>query len=312
MGDMPLMTENGTFFINGTERVIVSQMHRSPGVLFDHDRGKTHCVGQVSLCRARNPVSWLVAGLRVRRQGHRQRPYRPQAQAAGHDAALCAGPRTAKRSSTTSTTPSRMCAVPMAGRFRSPAENWRGVKPMFDIVDAKTGEVVFPAGQKISPRAANKAGKDGLETLLLPTEEIFGRYSRVRPDRRVAPAQSTSRPATRFRPRIWRSWTRPASIPDRTARHRSCVNRSRGSATRSRPTRPRERDEGAVRHLSSVMRPGEPPTLETAESLFEGLFFDAEALRPVGRGPRQAQHASRPRMPRTPSPRCARKISSRW
>jgi DNA-directed RNA polymerase subunit beta len=42
MGDMPLMTENGTFVINGTERVIVSQMHRSPGVLFDHDRGKTH------------------------------------------------------------------------------------------------------------------------------------------------------------------------------------------------------------------------------------------------------------------------------
>ena len=46
MGDMPLMTDNGTFFINGTERVIVSQMHRSPGVLFDHDRGKTHASGK--------------------------------------------------------------------------------------------------------------------------------------------------------------------------------------------------------------------------------------------------------------------------
>ncbi len=50
---------------------------------------------------------------------------------------------------------------------------------MFDIVDAKSGEVVFPAGTKISPRAANKAPKDGLETLLIPTEEIFGRYSRL-------------------------------------------------------------------------------------------------------------------------------------
>ena len=56
-------------------------------------------------------------------------------------------------------------------------ENWRGAKPAFDIIDAKTGEVVFPAGQKISPRAANKAQKDGLETLLIPTEEIFNRYS---------------------------------------------------------------------------------------------------------------------------------------
>ena len=57
------------------------------------------------------------------------------------------------------------------------ADAWRGQKPAFDIIDAKTGEVVFPAGQKVSPRAANKAGKDGLETLLIPTEEIFGRYS---------------------------------------------------------------------------------------------------------------------------------------
>src|SRR3546814_2728706 len=56
-------------------------------------------------------------------------------------------------------------------------ENWRGSKPAFDVVDAKTGEVVFAAGHKISPRLANKAAKDGLETLLIPTEEIFGRYS---------------------------------------------------------------------------------------------------------------------------------------
>src|SRR3546814_12552069 len=57
------------------------------------------------------------------------------------------------------------------------AEAWRGQKPAFDIVDAKSGEVVFAAGHKISPRAANKAEKDGLETLLIPTEEVYGRYS---------------------------------------------------------------------------------------------------------------------------------------
>jgi DNA-directed RNA polymerase subunit beta len=57
------------------------------------------------------------------------------------------------------------------------AEAWRGAKPTFDIVDAKSGEVVFAAGTKISPRAANKAEKDGLTDLLIPTEEIFGRYS---------------------------------------------------------------------------------------------------------------------------------------
>ncbi len=61
MGDMPLMTHNGTFFINGTERVIVSQMHRSPGVLFDHDRGKTHSSGKYLFAARVIPYrgSWL-------------------------------------------------------------------------------------------------------------------------------------------------------------------------------------------------------------------------------------------------------------
>jgi DNA-directed RNA polymerase beta subunit len=93
MGDIPLMTENGTFFINGTERVIVSQMHRSPGVLFDHDRGKTHSSGKYLFAARVIPLSRFMARFRIRCQGHRQRPYRPQAQAAGHRAASRAGPR---------------------------------------------------------------------------------------------------------------------------------------------------------------------------------------------------------------------------
>src|SRR3546814_17768067 len=56
-------------------------------------------------------------------------------------------------------------------------EQWRGQKPTFDVADGKSGEVVFPAGQKITPRGANKAAKDGLTQLLIPNEEIFGRYS---------------------------------------------------------------------------------------------------------------------------------------
>ena len=69
-GEIPLMTENGTFIINGTERVVVSQLHRSPGVFFDHDKGKTHSSRQAALQRPRHPVPRLVARLRVRPQGH--------------------------------------------------------------------------------------------------------------------------------------------------------------------------------------------------------------------------------------------------
>ena len=93
MGDMPLMTDNGTFIINGTERVIVSQMHRSPGVFFDHDKGKTHSVRQVPVRRAGHPLSRLLARLRVRQQGPGLRPHRPQAEAAGHHAAVRARER---------------------------------------------------------------------------------------------------------------------------------------------------------------------------------------------------------------------------
>ena len=71
MGDIPLMTNNGTFIVNGTERVIVSQMHRSPGVFFDHDKGKTHSSGKLLFAARIIPVSRLLARHRVRRQGHR-------------------------------------------------------------------------------------------------------------------------------------------------------------------------------------------------------------------------------------------------
>jgi DNA-directed RNA polymerase subunit beta len=73
LGELPLMTDNGTFVVNGTERVIVSQLHRSPGVFFDHDRGKSHSSGK------------LLAGLRVRRQRLRICAHRSPAQAAGVD-----------------------------------------------------------------------------------------------------------------------------------------------------------------------------------------------------------------------------------
>ena len=168
MGDMPLMTHNGTFFINGTERVIVSQMHRSPGVLFDHDRGKTHSSGQISVRRARHSVSRFVAGFRIRRQGHRQRAYRPQAQAAG-DRRLLYGlgmndeeilnhfydTVTFQRSK---------------GGWIIPfnAEQWRASKPMFDLVDGKSGEVVFPRRNQGYPARCQQGSQGRADRIAHP------------------------------------------------------------------------------------------------------------------------------------------------
>src|ERR671914_670853 len=176
MGDMPLMTKNGTFIVNGTERVIVSQMHRSPGVLFDHDRGKTHASGKYLFAARVIPYrgSWLdfefdakdVVNVRIDRK--RKLPV---------TALLHALDMSSEE--ILNTFYDRVAYVRGANGWQVPfvAEQWRGQKPTYDIVNGDSGEVVFPAGQKISPRAANKAAKDGLKNLLIPTEEIFGRYS---------------------------------------------------------------------------------------------------------------------------------------
>ena len=93
MGDMPLMTDNGTFIINGTERVIVSQMHRSPGRVLRSRQGQDALLRQIPFRCAGDPLSRLLAGLRVRQQGPGVRPHRPEAEAAGDDAAVRAGER---------------------------------------------------------------------------------------------------------------------------------------------------------------------------------------------------------------------------
>ena len=90
-GEIPLMTENGTFIVNGTERVVVSQLHRSPGIFFDANKSKSAGSSKTHLQRADHPEPRLLDRLRVRQQGHPLRPHRPAPQAAGHRAAAGAG-----------------------------------------------------------------------------------------------------------------------------------------------------------------------------------------------------------------------------
>ncbi|WP_294330325.1 DNA-directed RNA polymerase subunit beta [uncultured Sphingomonas sp.] len=281
MGDMPLMTENGTFFINGTERVIVSQMHRSPGVLFDHDRGKTHASGKYLFAARVIPYrgSWLdfefdakdIVNVRIDRK--RKLPVTSLLYALG---------LTSEEILNYFYNRVTFLRGPNGWQIPFQVENWRGSKPMFDIVDAKSGEVVFPAGQKISPRAANKAAKDGLETLLIPTEEIFGRYS----------AYDLINEATG---EIYIEAGDEVSAENLEKLDKAGIDRielldidhiATGPWIRNtlKVDKAEERQQ-ALSDIYRVMRPGEPPTLETAESLFAGLFFDPERydLSAVGR-----------------------------
>ncbi|OYX47692.1 MAG: DNA-directed RNA polymerase subunit beta [Sphingomonadales bacterium 32-64-22] len=281
MGDMPLMTGNGTFIVNGTERVIVSQMHRSPGVLFDHDRGKTHSSGKFLFAARVIPYrgSWLdfefdakdIVNVRIDRK--RKLPVTALLYALGlnHEEILSHFYKTVtwKRGQ---------------GGWEIPfvPEQWRGQKPGFALVDAKTGEEVFPAGQKVSPRAANKAAKDGLETLLIPTEEIFGRYASqdlvedstgriyIEAGEEVSPDNLDKIDA--------------AGIDQLVLLDIDHVTTGPWIRNTLDADKAENREEG-LEAIYKVMRPGEPPTKETAEALFEGLFFDSDRydLSAVGR-----------------------------
>jgi DNA-directed RNA polymerase subunit beta len=281
MGDMPLMTKNGTFIINGTERVIVSQMHRSPGVLFDHDRGKTHASGKFLFAARVIPYrgSWLdfefdakdIVNVRIDRK--RKLPV---------TTLLHALDMTSEE--ILNTFYNRVTFVRAKNGWEIPfvPEQWRGQKPAFDVIDAKTGEVVFPAGQKISPRAANKAGKDGLETLLIPTEEIFGRYSALDLINEKT-GEIYIEAGDEVSPENLEKLDK-AGIDRIELLDIDHVNTGPWIRNTLKADKAEGRDQ-ALADIYRVMRPGEPPTRETAEALFGGLFFDPERydLSAVGR-----------------------------
>jgi DNA-directed RNA polymerase subunit beta len=175
MGDMPLMTTNGTFVINGTERVIVSQMHRSPGVFFDHDKGKTHSSGKLLFAARIIPYrgSWLdfefdakdIVFVRIDRR--RKLPVTTLLQALGLDAEDILDYFYNKVPYT----------LTDAG-WRTPfsPERLRGVKPATDLVNADTGKVAVEAGKKITPRLARKLVDEGLKELLVQDEDLVGHF----------------------------------------------------------------------------------------------------------------------------------------
>ena len=291
MGDMPLMTQNGTFIINGTERVIVSQMHRSPGVFFDHDRGKTHASGKYLFAARVIPYrgSWLdfefdakdIVNVRIDRK--RKLPVTSLLYALGWHSEeilnLFYKRVTWVRGHGVNRDGSRGDAgwvVPFV------EANWRNAKPTFDVVNAETGEVVFPMGTKVTPRMVRKATTDGLTSMLIPTEEIFGRYSAfdlINETTGEIYIEAGDELTAENLEKIDRSGQ--ASIELLDIDHVSTGPWIRNTLMADKVE---ERDH-ALAEIYRVMRPGEPPTRETAEAMFYGLFFDPDRydLSAVGR-----------------------------
>src|ERR1700749_3102836 len=175
MGDIPLMTNNGTFVVNGTERVIVSQMHRSPGVFFDHDKGKTHSSGKLLFAARIIPYrgSWLdiefdakdIVFARIDRR--RKIPVTSLLYALGLD-----------NEEILSTFYNHITYKRAKEGWRVPfdANRLKGYKAINDLVDADTGKVVVEAGKKITVRQARQLAEKGLKALRMTEEELIGLY----------------------------------------------------------------------------------------------------------------------------------------
>src|ERR1700761_6986914 len=175
MGDMPFMTLNGTFIVNGTERVIVSQMHRSPGVVFEHDKGKSHSSGKLLFAARIIPYrgSWLdiefdakdIVYARIDRR--RKIPVTSLLYALGLDG-----------EEILSTFYKKIVYTRTKEGWRVPfdANRLRGYKAINDLIDADTGKVVLEAGKKLTVRQARQLAEKGLKALRLTDEELIGHY----------------------------------------------------------------------------------------------------------------------------------------
>jgi DNA-directed RNA polymerase subunit beta len=281
MGDMPLMTENGTFVINGTERVIVSQMHRSPGVFFDHDKGKTHSSGKLLFAARVIPYrgSWLdfefdakdIVFVRIDRR--RKLPVTTLLYALGLDS---------EEILSTFYNSVTFTKVKQGWRVPFDADRYRGAKPERDLIDAKTGKVVVEAGRKVTPRLAKKLAEDGLKELLVQDEDLFGRYL-AQEIVNMETGEIFAEAGDEITPDLLTSLLEAGydEIATLDIDHVNTGAFIRNTLAADKCTN----REQALIDIYRVMRPGEPPTADTAEALFASLFFDAERydLSAVGR-----------------------------
>ena len=287
MGDIPLMTEKGTFIVNGTQRVIVSQMHRSPGVFFDHDKGKTHASGKLLFAARVIPYrgSWLdfefdakdIVFVRIDRR--RKLPATTFLMALGMD-----GEEILSTFYKTLSYAKRVEKKGAAGGWVTAfqPDRWRGMKPEFPLIDADTGEEVAPAGTKISARNAKKFADGGLKTLLLAAEALTGKYL-ARDLVNFETGEIYAEAGDELNPELLAALEEQGfdtldvlDIDDVSigAYVRNTLRVDKNTAR-----------EDALFDIYRVMRPGEPPTVEAAEAMFKSLFFDSERydLSSVGR-----------------------------
>ncbi|GMG88653.1 DNA-directed RNA polymerase subunit beta [Biformimicrobium ophioploci] len=280
MGEIPLMTDNGTFVINGTERVIVSQLHRSPGVFFDHDKGKTHSSGKLLFAARVIPYrgSWLdfefdpkdLVYVRIDRRRKLPATILLRALEFSSEEMLDMFFDT-----------SRFEITKDGLKLELIPSRLRGDVASFDMKDQK-GKIIVEEGRRITPRHIRQIEKAGLEQLDVPAEYLLGRVLA-----KDIIDEATGEVALECNTLIDAEALEKLQTLNVKQFETLYTNELDcgpfvSDTLRADPTRTRLE---ALVEIYRMMRPGEPPTKESAEALFENLFFSDERydLSAVGR-----------------------------
>ncbi|QGM22274.1 DNA-directed RNA polymerase subunit beta [Spiribacter sp. 2438] len=280
MGEMPLMTRNGTFVVNGTERVIVQQLHRSPGVFFDHDKGKTHSSGKLLFSARVIPYrgSWLdfefdpKDSIYVRIDRRRKLPATVLLRALGYDNQQILDLFFDKDSYTLRKSGADLALVP---------ERLRGETASFDIKDGE-GNLIVESGRRITARHIRQMDKAGLKKLQVPDDYLVGRMlgedivdKSTGELLAAANTEITEELVQTFRDNGVKKFT-VLFINDLD--RGPYVSNTLGIDSTTTQLE-------ALVEIYRMMRPGEPPTKDAAENLFANLFFSEERydLSSVGR-----------------------------
>ncbi len=273
MGDMPLMTDKGTFVVNGTERVVVSQMHRSPGVFFDHDKGKTHASGK-----------YLFAARVI--------PYRGSWLDFEFDAKDIVHVRIDRRRKLPVTVLLRACGLgteEILGTFyetrvyRRDGKGWsveldadglKGTKLVDDLIDARTDEPVAKAGDRMTQRRIDALKEAGVERRRVDREHLIESY--VAADVTDADSGEVLAEAGDMVTEAILDAVEEAGMDSLPV---LAIGPSVGPYIRNTLDIDKNRSrEEALTDIYRVMRPGEPPTEESAERLFYDLFLSPAKL----------------------------------
>jgi DNA-directed RNA polymerase subunit beta len=281
-GEIPLMTENGTFIINGTERVVVSQLHRSPGVFFDHDHGKTHSSGKLLYSARVIPYrgSWLDFEFDVRDRLYVRIDRRRKLPATVLLRAL--GYSTEELLNYYYET--EIIRFEKGGKYSRSINYDRlpDIRAVRDVKDPETGKVLVPKNRKFTKKAIDRFRELGLEFLPVQKEELLGKVAAhdVIDEETGEVLMECNEELTETKVDLLRKH----DIGELHVLYIDGLNVGPWLRDTLQDDKVSSTDE-AVIEIYGRMRPGDPPTLESAQKLFYNLFFNPERydLSRVGR-----------------------------